>query len=419
VRFALATLRVAEAELQQATEAIRKAPGAITRSEMRRLEHAVELAQLEVEKAKTLAAKPRDGREAEADAEQQIRKALNEKTTVEFNETPLIDVFEFLAAKHKITIHMDTKALDDAGIGADTPISRSLRNLSLRSTLSLLLRDLDLTYLVTDEVLLITTKDEANQRLTTVVYDVRDLLEHDRRERSQLGDDTPGFDYDTLIENITATVGPTTWDEVGGPGSIGPLYGTLVISQTAAIHEEIAQLLKAIRDVVSKPAKGAAERPAVERIEPAEPQAPADPNALLLRVYPIANVSGWMGGGFGAQGRAGSPFRSGVLGQFGGGSSQSENKESGIGGLVQPGATRITSEQINELAELVAAMVEPKSWVDKGGPGTIRGLPTIGTGTAALVVLQTSSVHARIERLLSDLRNKDVLASPLKGGGFF
>jgi hypothetical protein len=80
---------------------------------------------------------------------------------------------------------------------------------------------------------------------------------------------------------------------------------------------------------------------------------------------------------------------------------------------------QIDSAQINELAELVIAMVEPQSWVDKGGQGTIRGLPTLGAGTAALVVLQTASVHARIERLLSDLRSKDVLASPLKGGNFF
>lgn len=56
-------------------------------------------------------------------------------------------------------------------------------------------------------------------------------------------------DYQSLIELITSTIAPTTWDDVGGPGSIQEFRGnlSLVISQTQEVHEEIADLLTQLR----------------------------------------------------------------------------------------------------------------------------------------------------------------------------
>ena len=56
-------------------------------------------------------------------------------------------------------------------------------------------------------------------------------------------------DFDTLIELITTTVKPQTWDEVGGPGSISefPNNLSLVISQTQDVHEDIVDLLEQLR----------------------------------------------------------------------------------------------------------------------------------------------------------------------------
>lgn len=56
-------------------------------------------------------------------------------------------------------------------------------------------------------------------------------------------------DFDTLIELITSTVKPQTWDEVGGPGSVSPFTNnlSLVISQTQEVHEEIVDLLDQLR----------------------------------------------------------------------------------------------------------------------------------------------------------------------------
>jgi general secretion pathway protein D len=56
-------------------------------------------------------------------------------------------------------------------------------------------------------------------------------------------------DFDTLIELVTSTIAPTTWDTVGGPGSIEgfPTNLSLVISQTQEVHEQIADLLDQLR----------------------------------------------------------------------------------------------------------------------------------------------------------------------------
>lgn len=56
-------------------------------------------------------------------------------------------------------------------------------------------------------------------------------------------------DFDTLIELITTTISPDSWDDVGGPGSIAQFDTnlSLVISQTQEIHEKIADLLEQLR----------------------------------------------------------------------------------------------------------------------------------------------------------------------------
>jgi general secretion pathway protein D len=56
-------------------------------------------------------------------------------------------------------------------------------------------------------------------------------------------------DFDTLIELITSTIAPDTWDDVGGPGAIEsfPTNLSLVISQTQDVHDQIADLLEQLR----------------------------------------------------------------------------------------------------------------------------------------------------------------------------
>lgn len=109
--------------------------------------------------------------------EELVYKALNEDTSLEFVDTPLKDVIGFLAEQHGITIVI-TKKIEDAGVMPDQPVTKNLKQISLRSALRLLLGDLNLTYMVKDEVLKITTVEDAQspENMSTKVYPVGDLV---------------------------------------------------------------------------------------------------------------------------------------------------------------------------------------------------------------------------------------------------
>ena len=62
-----------------------------------------------------------------------IRKALDQPTSIEFVEAPLQDVIDYLKDLHGIEIQIDTKALEDASIGPDTPVTRNLKGITLKS----------------------------------------------------------------------------------------------------------------------------------------------------------------------------------------------------------------------------------------------------------------------------------------------
>ena len=97
--------------------------------------------------------------------ETSTRAALDEKTDFAFTEMPFSDVIDYLKQRHAIEIQLDNKALGEAGILGNMPITRSIKGITLRSALNLLLSDLDLTYVVNNGVLVITTKAEAKSGL--------------------------------------------------------------------------------------------------------------------------------------------------------------------------------------------------------------------------------------------------------------
>ena len=109
-------------------------------------------------------------------SEEKIRTELNRTTTLDFIETPLQGAIDFLKDKHGIPIVLNAKKLEEAGVLIDTPITKSLAGVSLRSALRLMLSELELTYVIRDEVLLITTPEDAETQLITKVYPVGDLV---------------------------------------------------------------------------------------------------------------------------------------------------------------------------------------------------------------------------------------------------
>jgi len=110
--------------------------------------------------------------------EREIYEAIEKPVSSwEFNESPLRDVERAIEDQFDIPVEIDGRALEDLGLDLDTPVTQnSISGISLRSALKRLLGPIDLAYIVKDEVLLITTKEKAQENLVVKVYPVADLV---------------------------------------------------------------------------------------------------------------------------------------------------------------------------------------------------------------------------------------------------
>ena len=108
--------------------------------------------------------------------EQRIQRALSEPTEVAFNDNPLEEALNYLKDLHGIEIWIDKEALSADGIATDQQVNLNLSGISLRSALRLLLEPLLLTYVIEDEVMKITTQVKADEKMSTRVYPVADLV---------------------------------------------------------------------------------------------------------------------------------------------------------------------------------------------------------------------------------------------------
>src|SRR5262249_21298594 len=99
-------------------------------------------------------------------AEEKIIKALNDPnnlTTLDFTGQPLNEVMDYIKDKHPEipAFIFDNAALKDAGIDPTTTlVTIKVNDISLRSALKLILSQFNLTYIIKDEVPLITTKEK-------------------------------------------------------------------------------------------------------------------------------------------------------------------------------------------------------------------------------------------------------------------
>ncbi|HMC10694.1 MAG TPA: hypothetical protein VKH44_05370, partial [Pirellulaceae bacterium] len=178
-------------------------------------------------------------------AEKRVLAALDAPASIDAVEMPLKDVVLYLVESHGVPLVLAADKLAEASVGIDTPITKSLQGISLRSLLALVLKDLELTFFARDGALLITTPEDAESRLRTVAYPVHDLA----------GGDGAG-DPDSIMKLMTSCLDPGMWRTYGGPGLIHRVEdGWLVIEQTEEIHERVAAFLAVLRRMLAAPGR--------------------------------------------------------------------------------------------------------------------------------------------------------------------
>jgi Flp pilus assembly secretin CpaC len=229
------------------------------------------------------------------ESELQIEKSLGQKVSLHFHDVALTEVIRHIATVHGINIAMKTRAIETEGLTANQPVSIDVDGITLSSALNLLLDQAGgLVYSIENETLMITNRLEQETRLEVRAYNVADLvipvsndgfvrgtghstadpanqnkaamngnglyqvndeltvgINGDGRSRTGADPSVPsnGADFSGLIELLTTTIEPGSWDLDGGSGTISTNENTLslVIRQTAATHEQVADLLKQLR----------------------------------------------------------------------------------------------------------------------------------------------------------------------------
>jgi hypothetical protein len=169
------------------------------------------------------------------------------KSLLQFSEIPINEVMNHLQEEYQIPIVFDSASMEEVAISPETEVTLNLRNITLRSALNLMLRQPgleDITYIIDDEVLMITTKEEANSHLVIAVYQVDDLIDNGSPRKK--GEKSP---YTSLVKVITDCVEHDSWMANGtGEGVVHLMKpGILVVSQTKAVQDKIATLLKRLR----------------------------------------------------------------------------------------------------------------------------------------------------------------------------
>ena len=75
-----------------------------------------------------------------------------------------------------IPILLDERELEDINLDIREPVTLELKSASLRVGLQLLLDKLGLTTIISDEALVVTSRERSEETLSTRVYDCRSLI---------------------------------------------------------------------------------------------------------------------------------------------------------------------------------------------------------------------------------------------------
>lgn len=166
--------------------------------------------------------------------------SLDRPMAIGIDKTPLRDLPTLIAREHDVEIVLDVKSLKEAGVALDVAISAKLKAVPLGSALNLLLPG-KMTYTVTDETIVLTSKEAMRTRsLPVVVYSVGD----------------PSL----LLEAVHKCVKDSTWQGMGGRGVARFYQDKLIVCQFPYEQRRIAKFLsevkygpKALASAVARP----------------------------------------------------------------------------------------------------------------------------------------------------------------------
>ena len=110
-------------------------------------------------------------------AEQEIQKKLITEVSIKYANRPLGEVIDELSAVTGVPMVLDMRALNTVRVTTDTPVTLQLpSSIKLKSALNLILNSLELTYVIENDVLSITSLEAKRSKVYPRTYRVTDLV---------------------------------------------------------------------------------------------------------------------------------------------------------------------------------------------------------------------------------------------------
>lgn len=109
--------------------------------------------------------------------EQEIQRKLQLEVDIKYRNQPLATVLDDLAATTGVPIVVDRRALEAVRVTTDTPVNLSLPNpIALRSALNIILQEMELTWVIENDVLNVTSQEAKRSKVFPKTYRVTDLV---------------------------------------------------------------------------------------------------------------------------------------------------------------------------------------------------------------------------------------------------
>jgi hypothetical protein len=177
--------------------------------------------------------------------EKKIMKALETPMDLELKDSTLEAVISYIKEKSGVNIVVPPALLEEKGITYQTPVSVSLKKVTMRTALKKVLSDVGMVYVIDKEVILATTEERARDMLTTRTYYVGDLIGLTGSGLGGLNSKAATLTaINDIIGVIVGTIEPDSWWIKGGNGTIAFNPGTMsfVVKQTAEVHFRFGML---------------------------------------------------------------------------------------------------------------------------------------------------------------------------------
>jgi hypothetical protein len=166
-----------------------------------------------------------------------IRRKLTKPATLRLKEIPLNKALSQIERTLGVSFWEDRRSLDDAQIAADVNVSLLPDGATWREAIEAMLKSAGIGFLVEDGAIRLLPEGATGEQRLSFLFDIRDLMRIGFSTRSIEG----------LIRSQSGGLWQSDGDPTAGSLSVNPDLGVVIVSQTPAVNQSIAELLQNLR----------------------------------------------------------------------------------------------------------------------------------------------------------------------------